>query len=199
MNPPTRDEQHEAGLVARAAAGDREAFAGLVRLYQRPLFSFLGRMGLRQSEAEEIAQDTFLRSWLHLDRYRVEQGAYSTWLYTIARRLALNALDRGDRRLMDTQADAPPDVASTQPGPAQSMEARQASDALHTALRQLPAHDRCVLALAYVQELGLAEVARIEGCTTAAVKARLHRARQRLRQALGEVQPEPQERSHDDP
>ena len=52
--------------IARAAAGDRNAFARLVRHYQRPVFSFLGQMGLRQFEAEELAQEAFIRAWQHL-------------------------------------------------------------------------------------------------------------------------------------
>jgi RNA polymerase sigma-70 factor (ECF subfamily) len=60
---------------------------------------------------------------------------------------------------------------------------------LQDALRRLPARDRSVLALAYVHELTLADVARIEGCSEAAVKARLHRARQRLRDALPALNP----------
>lgn len=186
-----------AELVARAAAGDREAFAALVRHHQRPLFSFLGRMGLRQSEAEEIAQESFLRAWLHLPRYRAEQAAFSTWLYTIARRLALNELDRAQRRLVETTGE-PPEAASAQPGPPQSLHARQTRDRLHTAWRRLQAHERSVLALAYTQELGLADVARIEGCSAAAAKARLHRARQSLRRALAGLDLAPLEAFHDE-
>lgn len=170
--------------IVRAAAGDREAFAVLVRHFQRPIFSFLGRMGLRQSEAEELAQEAFVRAWQHLHRYRFEQGAFSTWLYTIVRRLALNELDRAERRWQAPAGDAAPDPACEQPGPAQALHLQQRQGALQAALRRLPADDRSVLALAYVHELSLADVARLEGCSESAVKARLHRARARLRDAL---------------
>jgi RNA polymerase sigma-70 factor (ECF subfamily) len=178
------DAEHIADQVARAAAGDRGAFEGLVRHYQRPLFSFLGRMGLRQFEAEELAQEAFIRVWQYLDRYRVEQGAFSTWLYTIARRLALNELDRAGHRLQVSMGDAAPDAACEQHGPEQVLQGLQQGAALSEALRSLPMGDRSVLALAYVHDLSLADVARIEGCSEPAVKARLHRARQRLRAAL---------------
>lgn len=191
MDTPHADAAHLAEQVARAAAGDRDAFERLVRHYQRPLFSFLGRMGLRQSEAEELAQDAFLRAWQHLDRYQVGQGAFSTWLYTIARRLALNHLDRAGHRLQLSTGDAPADAVCEQPGPAQTLQARQQRSALLEALRRLPMGDRSVLALAYVHELSLADVARIEGCSEPAVKARLHRARQRLREALPALNPNP--------
>ncbi len=172
--------------MARAAAGDRDAYAALVRHHQRPLFAFLGRMGLHQFEAEELAQEAFIRAWQHLGRYRSERGAFSTWLYTIARRLALNELDRAGRRLHDrgsSGGDAP-DVASEQPGPAQALHLQRQRAALRAALSRIPPAERCLLALAHVHELSLAEVAQIEGCSAAAIKARLHRARQRLRDEL---------------
>ncbi len=146
-------------------------------------------MGLRQFEAEELAQEAFLRAWQHLPQYRSEQGAFSTWLYTIARRLALNELGRAGRRLQVNTGDAPPDAICDRPGPALALQRQQQTAALLAALRQLPAPDRSVLALAYVHELSLADVARIEGCSEAAVKARLHRARQRLREALPTLNP----------
>jgi RNA polymerase sigma-70 factor (ECF subfamily) len=189
LDTSRHDAEHLAERIRRAAAGDRDAFAALVRHYQRPLFSFLGRMGLRQGEAEEVAQEAFLRAWLHLDRYRAEQGAFSTWLYTIARRLALNELDRAERRLVDGAGDAAPDIACDRPGPAQALHRQQQGAALLAALRQVPAAERSVLALAYVHELSLADVARIEGCSESAIKSRLHRARQRLREALPALNP----------
>lgn len=189
MDTHHADAEHLDEQVSRAAAGDRAAFEVLVRHYQRPLFSFLGRMGLRQFEAEELAQDAFIRVWQHLDRYRVEQGAFSTWLYTIARRLALNELDRAGHRLQDNTGAAPPDTVCEQHGPEQCLQRQQQRTTLLQAVRSLPMGDRSVLALAYVHELSLADVARIEGCSEAAVKARLHRARQRLREALPALNP----------
>jgi RNA polymerase sigma-70 factor (ECF subfamily) len=175
--------------VARAAAGDRRAFEALVVHYQRPLFSFLGRMGLRQFEAEELAQEAFIRVWQHLDEYQVERGAFSTWLYTIARRLALNEIERAGRRLQDNAEDSPPVAVCERPGPEQSLQLQQQRVALLEALRNMPSSDRSVLALAYVHELSLADVARVEGCSETAVKARLHRARLRLREALSALNP----------
>lgn len=169
--------------VARAAAGDRAAFAALVQRWQGPVFAFLGRMGLRQSEAEELAQEAFVRAWQNLGSYQRDKAAFSTWLFTIARRLALNELDRSERRWLVPADDHTPEAACDGPGPAQALQARQQGQALQAALRQVPAADRCVLALAYLNDLSLADVARIEGCSEAAAKARLHRARGQLRAA----------------
>lgn len=189
MNHDGHEHAPLAQQVARAAAGDRAAFAALVQHYQRPVFSFLARMGLRQAEAEELAQEAFIRAWQHLGRYRAEQAAFSTWLYTIARRLALNELDRAERRLQVPTDDTGPELASEQPGPAQALHLQQRQRWLQAAWRQLPAAQRSVLALACVHELKLAEVAQIEGCSEAAAKARVHRAKQHLRAALTELNP----------
>jgi len=169
----------------RIRTGDRHAFAEIVRAYQGPLFGFLGNMGLAQGQVEDLAQETFLRAWRHLDRYDPGLSRFPTWLFTIARRLALNELDRaGHRREQSANDDPWLESACEREQPPETLATAQRRQALHAALRQLPVADRSVLALAYLQELDLAEVARIEGCRPGAVKTRLHRARKRLAQLL---------------
>lgn len=171
-------------LIARVLDGDRQAFAGLVPGFERPLFGFLGRMGLDQARAEEIAQETFLRAWQHLSEYRAERGAFSTWLFTIARRLAVNELTRASsrhERPFDEAVDVP---VCELPGPPDTLIEAEKITRLRVALLALPLPDRSVLALAYVRELDTEAIARIERCSSGAVKTRLHRARQRLRQIL---------------
>jgi RNA polymerase sigma-70 factor, ECF subfamily len=171
-------------VLQRVSRGDTQAFAELVVHYQRPLFAFLGRMGLNAARAEEVAQETFLRAWQHLPSYRSEQAQFSTWLFTIARRLALNELTRSQHRHEVGSDDKTPEPASSDAGPEQTLEQRQLQEQVHAALRSLSTDDRSVLALAYTHELSAADIAVIEGCSVDAVKTRLHRARQRLRVAL---------------
>jgi RNA polymerase sigma-70 factor (ECF subfamily) len=166
-------------VVERILSGDTGAFAAVVEAYQGPLFGYLGRMGLPQAQAEEIAQETFLRAWTHLDEFDARRASFDTWLYTIAHRLALNALARHatTRELAITEAHDPP---SKTPEPVEALAAAQLGASLRAALLALPAHDRSAIALAYVEDLALADVARIEGCTVGAIKTRLHRARAKL-------------------
>ena len=166
--------------IRRTLAGDPSAFAAIVDHYQRPLFGYLGRMGFAQGAAEDLAQEAFLRAWRQLDRYQPERAAFSTWLFTIARHLALSELERHPR-IAPPPAEATLSVACEHAGPETTLAEAQTRRRLQAALRQLPAHDRNVLALAYLKELDLAAVATIEGCSLAAVKVRVHRARQRLR------------------
>jgi RNA polymerase sigma-70 factor (ECF subfamily) len=170
-------------ILRRIAAGDQQAFAELVDRYQRPLFGFLGRMGMGQAQAEDIAQETFVRAWTQLHNYQPQRAQFSTWLYTIARNLAINALQSAAQQHEVPTAE-PPELASEQAGPAQAMERAQQQAYLQAALRQLPMAERSALALVYVHELGLADVARIEGDSVAAIKTRLHRAKQKLRELL---------------
>lgn len=170
-------------ILQRIADGEPQAFAQIVDHFQRPLFGFLGRMGLSQAQAEDIAQETFVRAWTQLHRYQPERAGFSTWLYTIARNLALNVLLGAPHQREVTHTDAP-DPVSDQPGPGHLLEQAQQRERLQAALRRLPMPERSALALVYVHELALADVARIEGDSVAAIKTRLHRARQRLRQWL---------------
>lgn len=174
-------------LLRRMDRGDRSAFAELVDYYQRPLFGYLGRMGLRQGQAEEVAQETFLKAWQRIGDYDQARAAFSTWLFTIARNLALNELVRASTSREQTLGDEMPETSSEQAQPVQEVMARQRREQVQKALHALSYDDRSALALAYYEELDLASIARIEGCSVGAVKVRLHRAKQRLRQLLEDM------------
>lgn len=171
-------------LLRRIDRGDRSAFAELVEHFQRPLFGYLGRMGLRQGQAEEVAQETFLRAWQRLGDYDQARAAFSTWLFTIARNLAINELTRASSSHEQTFGEDMPEMACERRQPAQEVMNRQLRLQVQQALRMLPYDDRSALALAYYEELDMSSIARIEGCTVGAIKVRLHRAKQRLRQLL---------------
>ena len=141
-------------------------------------------MALGQGQAEEIAQETFLRAWNNLADYRPERAEFSTWLFTIARHLALHELERAARRHELAPGAELPDAACERPQPPDALALAQRRRRLHLALRQLPPADRSALALAYNDELDLAAIARIEGCSLAAIKTRLHRAKEKLRHLL---------------
>jgi RNA polymerase sigma-70 factor, ECF subfamily len=171
-------------LLQRIHNGDRQAFAQVVAHYQRPLFGFLGRMVCNAAQAEEIAQETFLRAWTRLGDFDAGQGAFSTWLFTIARNLALHELERAAHRHESTVLDDVAEPACDGMQPDAALAHKQQRQRLQAALHRLALPDRSALALAYIDELDLAAVARIEGCSTGAIKTRLHRAKARLRELL---------------
>jgi len=154
-------------------------------MYQRPLFGFLGRMGMSRSVAAEIAQETFMRAWRHIEQYQSGRAAFSTWLFSIARNLALNELTRaaGSR---ETSGERAADAAvCAQPPPIDQIAQDQSRARVYEALNRLSLEDRTTLALIYVQDLPIADIAALEGTTVGAVKTRVHRAKAKLREWLG--------------
>lgn len=170
--------------IRRIAAGDSAAFGRLVAAHQGMIFGYLGRMGLDAGSAEDIAQETFLRLWRHAAGYAAERAGVTTWLLTIARNLALNHLARPSRRAEAGSADDLPEIADAGPGPDEVLVRKERQARLRTALAQLSHADRSLIAAAYVEDVDIAGLARLEGCSAGAAKTRLHRARARLRLLL---------------
>jgi RNA polymerase sigma-70 factor, ECF subfamily len=167
--------------LAAVLKGDRQAFAAVVQLYQGPLFGFLGRMGFSQALAEDLAQEAFLRAWQHLARFDPDRAKFVTWLFAIARNLALTELERPAHRLLHGTDELIAELPADDLDPSAAITAAQQKARLQSALRELTMDERSTLGLAYVQELDMATIARIEHCSVAAVKTRLHRAKLRLR------------------
>jgi len=166
-------------VLQRVLAGDRRAYAEVVSHYERSLFGFLGKMGLSQMQSEDIAQETFLRAWTHLADFDSCRAGFSTWLFTIARRLALNELGRAGSRQEQTLPDHDQPGESLEPSAMLMLTEKQQQ--LRQALLTLNESDRTTLALACIREMSLADIASIEGSSVGAIKTRLHRARSRLR------------------
>jgi RNA polymerase sigma-70 factor (ECF subfamily) len=138
---------------------------------------------MTQSQAEDLAQETFLRAWSNLQQFDPARAQFNTWLHTIARNLAFTWLS--SREQQTTMQDVTlEDVPCEHPSPFQQLQVKQERELLQHALRQLSMSDRSALALTYVHGMSLTDVARIEGVSLAAIKVRLHRARQALRITL---------------
>ena len=165
--------------------GDKDAFAALVKRFQAPLFAYFGRMGLPAAMTEEIAQDTFVKAWQARTKFDPTRSSISTWLFTIARRLAINELNRASYRYeqtSDNQETAHTDEASI--SGEQAFELAEKQKLLQQAMQTLDANDRSLLALAYLKDLELSTIAEIEKIPIGTVKSRLHRIRQQLKRTL---------------
>ena len=99
--------------------------------------------------------------------------------------LGLNELSRAANRHEETRGDDLPDGVCQSPQPFEALANAQRKQRLQESLRKLPLADRSVLALAYIENLELTAIGRIEGCSSGAIKTRLHRAKERLRELLG--------------
>ncbi len=179
----------EQDLIARARAGDQDAFADLVMLHGDRVYAALRRFGLDAGDADEVAQEVFLRAWRGLPRFE-ERAQFSTWLYRIAfneaqRRLARRTLPRAQPA---PESDAPDPVAAL-PEPADSgPEARALAGEfernLDAALNELPPEWRAAVVLRDIEGLSTHDAAEIAGVGEAAFKSRLHRGRMQLRALL---------------
>lgn len=182
------DDEPEAmsRLVRAAQEGDPEAFRQLVEACMRPIYTLGHRMLGSHDDADDVAQETFVRAWRALERYD-PRYSFLGWLRTIATRLALNEIEK--RRRRQTEGGDSFDVATeTQaanaPGPDAALEALETETVLSRALRALPDEYRLPLLLRTYEELSYAEIARSLDIPVGTVMSRLHRARRMLRQEL---------------
>jgi RNA polymerase sigma-70 factor (ECF subfamily) len=175
------EDRREDQLVARAQAGDLDAFGRLVDAHGVRVLALLRRLGLGPHDAEEVAQEVFVRAWRGLRSFE-RRARLSTWLYRIAfnearRRLdaTAHAVDPGpvDERLADGAAS-----------PHEMAESAALAELLDHELQRLPAPLRAAVVLRDVEGLSTAEAAGVMDVGEAAFKSRLHRGRAALRDAL---------------
>jgi RNA polymerase sigma-70 factor (ECF subfamily) len=174
----------DAFLIEQTLAGNKQAFRLVVLRYQRPLFRFLGLLGFRGARAEDVAQETFLRAFNALASFEPARGAFSTWLFTIARRLAISEWQRA--RHEQTAPALFDEASSTALDPAERALLAERARRVERALLALPEQLRSTFFFSQIKELTLEEVAELEGCAVGTVKSRIFRAREQLRLALAE-------------
>jgi RNA polymerase sigma-70 factor, ECF subfamily len=172
-------------LVERARSGDVDAFAELVRRYERRVGSVLARLLDDARDVEEGLQDTFVQAWRHLDRFRGESAVF-TWLYRIAVNEALMRVRR--KRVATTELDAAVEASlshsSTEAEPGDAIVDEDLHSFLTAKLKELPFDYRAPLVLRDVEGFSNHEVAEMLGLSLAATKSRVHRARMRVRAEL---------------
>ena len=187
MNEPSDWE-----LVALARTGDDQAFARLVRRYQQGVVAFCQRMVGSRDDAEDLAQDSFIRVYRYLAGLRPE-AKFSTALFGIARNLTLNFLRDAGRRGRGKTCSLTSEDAAQQPvrDPANSPEHRarlhEIETMLERALEGVSPEHREVLVLRELNGLDYEAIAAVTKCRKGTVKGRLARAREQLRIQLLEL------------
>jgi RNA polymerase sigma-70 factor, ECF subfamily len=164
----------ERDLVASAKAGDRAAFEELVSQTHRRVYTLALRLVGDRAEAEDVAQEAYLRMFRGLAGFR-EEARFETWMYRIVANCAVSALRRRGR-FGDVVSDEDLDL----PAPEQTEQQTVDSDELTRALAELPEGQRVVVILKDVYGLSCREIGDELGVEEGAVKVRLHRARKRL-------------------
>lgn len=172
-------------LVERARAGDMAAFEALVMRHADRLFASLRRFGLDHDDAQEVAQETFLRAWRSLGRFE-SRSSFFTWLYRIGFNEAQRRLARHPPAgaLVSSELQPVDEVADRRPGPAARAETEALRTALVQALRELPVDLRAPVVLRDIEGVSTRQAAAILDLGEAAFKSRLHRGRMALRGLL---------------
>lgn len=175
----------DAELVARVGARDPVAVRTLVARKLPRLLALATRMLGNRMEAEDVAQETFVKIWKHAPGWKEGEARFDTWLHRVVLNLCYDRL-RGPR---EDLVDEMPDEADPGGTPDEVLETRARGERVRAALAVLPARQREALVLNYYQELSNIEAAALMGITVDAMESLLARARRNLRAQLASGRP----------
>ena len=179
--------QAEQELIAQARGGCQASSRELIDAHKDRLFAFVWRVVRDHHDTEELCQEAFLRAFASLDSFSTEYR-FSTWLFTIAYRLSLNAMRRKPMLSGETEFSH---IASTQVGGDEAVAETEAAERLKetiwSAADQLSTPQRAAVLLFYREGQSCQEISAVLGMPTATVKSHLHRARARMRTLLSET------------
>ena len=182
-------------LMLDVKAGDEQSFELLLQRYRRPLVNFLYRMVRVREEAEDLAQEVFVRVYRARQDY-VPSAKFTTWLFRIATNLALNSVRDNRYQRMEVSLDAPVtvdaeegdekvlDIAEKNPNIEQHLVEEVRKKMIRHAIEKLPEKQRAAVLLHKYEELDYGDIAKILECSESALKSLLFRAYETLRVEL---------------
>ena len=185
-------DRTDQALVQRVQSGDQHAFELLVAKYQRRIFRLISRFVSDPATAEDIAQETFLRAYRAIGRFRGDSQFY-TWLYRIAVNTAKRSASAGARspvfqeNLHSSEGEetfAGSEQLSTVETPEAVMATREIADAVKNALDGLPEELRTAIVLREIEGLSYEDIAQLMGCPPGTVRSRIFRAREAIARQL---------------
>lgn len=187
-------------LVVLARSGSEKAYRELLDRYQRPVFSLVYRMVRDREQAEDLAQETFIKVFNHLERYNPKYK-FSSWIFKIASNLAIDQLRKkepvtvsldGSRhaRTSDEMEATRITVESRDASPEELLEASELGSEIENAIGRLRPDYRTAILLRHVEGRPYEEIAEIMDIPLGTVKTYIHRARTELKGALGHLREE---------
>lgn len=190
--PVDRTELSDEDLMLRVQAGEKSCFDILVRRYKTRLFNYLLRLVSDPDLAEELAQDAFVRAYVHADKYRTI-ARFSTWLYTIATNLVRNRYRQKKRRPPvlslffqhgDGDEEMVQDIADEAPDPEQIAVGEDLERLIREVTEQIPERYRIPFVLREVNQLSYEEIRAVTGLKLGTVRSRINRARNHFRKLI---------------
>lgn len=179
--------EYERKLIALVRAGNQQAFAELVTAHQHAVYNLAYRMLGERTEAEDAAQETFLRAYASLDRYDMDRP-FRTWLLSITSNHCIDRLRK--RRLtwlsLEEPLPAHPALSSDEADPEDAAIQHERDTMIQQMLNDLAPDYRAAVVLRYWYDLSYEEIATMLETTESAIKSRLFRARQALAEKIGE-------------
>ena len=185
LNPsisPTDSPEPEIEWMARIGEGDMEALRLLVETHQARVIGTISKMLGSDAEAEDLAQQVFIRVWKSAPRYR-PTAKFTTWLFRITRNLVFNELRR-KRHFADQAEEIPEPTERGDKEPDRVLMGEELQLAIQDAINRLPDSQRMAIILRRYEEMAYEEIAKVMGTTVPAVKSILFRARAELRERL---------------
>jgi RNA polymerase sigma-70 factor (ECF subfamily) len=179
LDPGDPDE----ALLARVGEGDPAAVRALVARKLPRLLALAGRMLGDQAEAEDVAQETFVRAWKQARDWRPGVAKFDTWLHRVALNLCYDRL----RRRREVATESVPEQADEGPGPDRALQAQDVGVRVAAAMAALPDRQREAVSLCHYQELSNIEAAALMGVSVEALESLLARGRRTLRGALSDM------------
>jgi RNA polymerase sigma-70 factor (ECF subfamily) len=171
-------------LIDAILAGDTQSFSVLVERYKDLVFTLAIRMLKHREEAEEVSQDTFIKVFRSLNKFKGD-SKFSTWIYKVAYNTCLDRLKKHKRAQHVVAIDEYTEhQVMTIDNALDAMEKEERRQAIQGCLQQLPSDDSALLTLYYFEELSLEEIAKIVGLTANNVKVKLFRSRKKLTSIL---------------
>ncbi|HVK50103.1 MAG TPA: sigma-70 family RNA polymerase sigma factor [Pseudobacter sp.] len=179
--------QLDTEIISRVLRGEKALFADLVKKYQNFVFTIAGRYTSNREDAEEIAQDVFVKAYKNLADFRGD-SKFSTWLYTITSTTCISFLRKKKLTVHSLDQEHVFELADSQDSSFRANQVEQKSrlQMVNQAIQMLSPDDAKVITLFYKGEQSLDEIGQIMGLDPNTVKVKLHRARQRLKNKMEE-------------
>jgi RNA polymerase sigma-70 factor (ECF subfamily) len=173
-------------IINQCRLGNTEPFRKIVEVYQPMVFRVAFRLLCDEEEAKDVVQETFLRTWENLYRYKFEYK-FSTWIYTIATRLCLDVLKKPHHKIMPKEANEQLYKLSSSDDVERKFENEELVQIIHALTSGLSPKQKSVFVLHYFEEQDTAEIEKITGLSPQKIKSNLYVAKQNILSKLKSI------------